>query len=69
MNEKCDICGSEKYYAGVASSALGPFSYAYCQVCLRMNADTWGMVKATIDSCGGIDKVGAGLIYFDKNNS
>lgn len=68
VEKKCDVCGNKDYYAGVASSSLGPFSNAFCTVCLKMGAETEGMIRATVECCGGLDKINPnlGLIYFDK---
>ena len=67
LEKKCDVCGQKDFYAGVASSSLGPVSYAFCTICLRMGAETEGMVRATVECCGGLEKVSpnCGLIYFD----
>jgi hypothetical protein len=65
-NKTCDVCGHGELYAGVASSALGPMSQAYCAICLGMGADTKIMVEATIEGCNGIENVGAWLCYYDK---
>jgi hypothetical protein len=62
----CDVCGYGELYAGVASSALGPMSQAYCSLCLGMGADSRIMIEATIDGCGGVENVAAWLCYFDR---
>lgn len=36
---KCEICGGVA--SGVASSALGAISHAYCNECLRANREVW----------------------------
>lgn len=68
LKKTCDVCGQKDFYAGVASSSLGAFSNAFCTICLQMGAETEGMVRATVECCGGLDKVSkhAGLTYFDK---
>lgn len=48
----CDVCG-QREALGVASSALGPVSWAYCRECLRKPADVACMFAATIDGCDG----------------
>lgn len=67
LNKQCDVCGGKDFYAGVASSALGPVSYAFCDICLAMGAEAKFMVQATVECCGGLSHVHerAGLVYFD----
>jgi len=40
----CDVCGSPA--CGVAGSALGACSFAYCRDCLAMHAEPYGMTVA-----------------------
>lgn len=43
---ECDVCGGPS--VGVASSALGAVSFAYCLECLQTGADCLGMVVYAI---------------------
>jgi hypothetical protein len=65
-DKTCDVCGHSEFYAGVASSGLGPMSQAYCSLCLGMGAESRLMVEATIESCNGIENVAAYLSYYDR---
>lgn len=51
----CDVCGGQS--VGVASSALGAVSFAYCERCLKENAEPYYMLASTIAMCGGRDKI------------
>lgn len=51
-DDTCDVCGRGGV-VGVASSALGPVSWAYCRECLNKPADVACMFAATIDGCNG----------------
>ena len=47
----CDVCGDPAI--GVASSALGPVSFAYCAECARASAEPYGMTVAFVaEMCG-----------------
>jgi hypothetical protein len=48
----CDVCGQNEAL-GVASSALGPCSWAYCRECLNKPAEVGVMLDATIYGCNG----------------
>ena len=70
LKKRCDICGhSDEFYAGVASSSLGAFSCAWCQICLAMRAEMTSMVEGTVELCGGIDGVHerVSLIIYDSS--
>ncbi|KAB2676745.1 hypothetical protein F9K85_09625 [Brucella tritici] len=47
----CDVCEKSEL-VGVAASALGPFSCAYCGECLKRNAEPEWAFEATFESCG-----------------
>ena len=68
IKQKCDLCESEKYYAGVASCGLGAMSHAWCHVCLSMGASMKVLIENLVESCGGIEGVSdqVGLTYYDK---
>lgn len=52
---KCDCCGrSDQKIAGVACSALGPFSLAYCTSCAFNYAEPKAMILDLIEECGGL---------------
>lgn len=65
--DRCRACGAEAYLMcqvcairpakGVASSALGPVSLAYCQDCLTNNADADFIVENALTTCGSWDQV------------
>lgn len=67
-NRPCEVCGHTEFIAGVAASPLGPCSFNYCGICLRMGAEPEGWIAATVDCCGGIEHVRSelSLIYYDK---
>lgn len=47
----CDVCGAPAI--GVAGSALGPVSFAYCQTCANTGAEPYGMTVAFVaETCG-----------------
>jgi hypothetical protein len=47
----CDVCGDPAI--GVASSALGPVSFAYCAECARASAEPYGVTVAVVaEMCG-----------------
>lgn len=54
----CDVCRQNEAL-GVASSALGPCSWAYCRECLNKPAEVAVMIDATIDGCNGSANVAA----------
>lgn len=60
MNLVCEVCGEPA--VGVACSALGAVSFAYCLACLQAGAEVYSMLVYTIALCGGIDRVHAGVI-------
>lgn len=47
----CDVCGRERETT-VASSVLGPFSFAYCHECLLQDAEPLDMWYSTFDVVG-----------------
>jgi len=53
---KCEVCQLNDSI-GVACSALGPVSMAFCKTCLEKNAESVGMIEYTLDACGGPDDV------------
>jgi hypothetical protein len=58
MKNTCDVCQrNDQKIAGVASSALGPFSLMYCEPCARNGAEPKEMIEATIEDLGGIDNI------------
>jgi len=56
----CDVCNSKEESFSCAS-ALGPYSFAYCQNCLHKNAEPADMVEYTIDGCDGLENVQDGI--------
>ena len=48
----CNVC-EEHEALGVASSALGAVSFAYCRECLEHNADVYGMIQFSFEDCQG----------------
>jgi hypothetical protein len=52
----CDVC-KQNEALGVASSALGPCSWAFCQQCLDAHAEPAVMIAATIEGCDGAENV------------
>lgn len=70
MKEYCDVCHRNvEKIVGVASSCLGPFSFAFCNECLKNNAEPKDMVEFIVDECGGLDNVRPELLdlvtYFE----
>jgi len=57
VDRPCEICGHSDHIVGVAASALGAFSFNFCGICLSMRAEPKWMVDATVELCGGLDKV------------
>lgn len=51
IDSKCDVCGRSPIL-GVASSSLGPISFAFCDECIQKNAEPACMLDATLDSVG-----------------
>lgn len=45
----CDTCGEPS--VGVACSALGPISFAYCRTCLRLKAEPVMAFETTAWTC------------------
>lgn len=42
---KCDVCGKETLVV-LCSSSMGPFSFSYCEDCLRIGAEPyWFLVN------------------------
>lgn len=64
----CEVCGYTEFIAGVAASPLGPCSFNYCGICIRMGAEPKGWIAATVDCCGGIEHVRSELLltYYDN---
>lgn len=64
----CECCNGSDFIVGVASSDLGAWSFNWCQICLAVGANPKFFMNATIESCGGIDKVSedVALIYYDS---
>jgi hypothetical protein len=56
----CDVC-KNGIPVGVASSALGPMSFAYCGECLANHAEPYWLIEHTIISCGGWSQVWEGF--------
>lgn len=57
----CDCCGVFKTI-GVASSTLGPISFAYCKRCLQFGAEPFWLVKGFVyEMCNGWDTVSPAL--------
>ena len=52
----CDVCGRGNVI-GVACSGLGAISFAYCAECAAIGAEPLGMLKGTIEMCGGPEEV------------
>jgi hypothetical protein len=50
--DKCDVCGRSPT-VGVASSALGAVSWAFCSECLNKPAEPEVMFQTTADTTGG----------------
>ena len=48
----CDCCKIFKSI-GVASSCLGPISFAYCKKCLQFGAEPEDLIEYVIDTNGG----------------
>ena len=48
---KCDVCGKDGQVV-VCCSALGPFSFAYCEECLNAKAEPYWFVVNTVAICG-----------------
>jgi len=69
VDRPCEICGHSDHIVGVSASALGAFSFNFCGICLSMRAEPKWMVDATVELCGGLDKVNkhAILTYYDKD--
>lgn len=47
----CDVCGKEPA-VGVASSCLGPCSFAYGRECLRVGAEPYCALIGALADCG-----------------
>ncbi len=66
----CDVCDKDDMgIAGVASSGLGPVSFAYCPICSAMGAEPKFMIEVTIEGCGGSIKnirEGVQLTYYNS---
>lgn len=43
----CDVCGKREV-VGVASSATGPISFAYCAECAKSGREPYGAVVASL---------------------
>lgn len=69
MNEwtTCEVCGMEGE-AAVCASSLGPASFAYCDTCLRANAEPLMMIATRIFVSGGLKQADlselAGVVTF-----
>jgi hypothetical protein len=50
---KCDVCGTEENFAGVASSSLGPISFAFCVECAQRYAEPSFMLACNLDMMEG----------------
>lgn len=48
---KCDVCGAPAI--GVASSALGPVSFAYCGECAAIGAEPYSFTVGLVAMNGG----------------
>lgn len=48
----CDVCEREGI-VGVASSALGPCSFAYCKSCLENGCEPYEIAVRMFATCGG----------------
>ena len=65
----CDVCEKDDIgIAGVASSSLGAFSFAFCPICAAMGAEPKFMIEATIETCNGIENIREGMLlaYYDS---
>lgn len=51
----CDVCGEPAI--GVASSALGAISFAFCRPCAVAGAEPYSMLVWAIAECGGQARV------------
>jgi len=48
----CNVCNKNEAL-GVASSALGAISFAYCRTCLDHNADPYWIIQSSFKDCRG----------------
>lgn len=48
---QCDVCGKETMVA-VCSSSMGPFSFSYCEDCLRTGAEPYWFLVNVIAMSG-----------------
>jgi len=64
----CDVCGKDDLPTGVRSSALGPMSFAFCDICLVMGAEPNYWVEALIECCDGLKNVNTKMLltYYDR---
>jgi hypothetical protein len=56
LDMKCNVC-NEREAVGVACSATGAVSFAYCQECLQSNREPYGAVVASLFGMSGMDEV------------
>lgn len=67
---KCECCHIDKPIAGVACSALGPFSLSYCHDCAEKGAEPKDMILWLIDDLGGLENIVPelvnGVTYFEN---
>lgn len=53
---KCEVCNQEDG-VGVACVPGVPYSAAYGEECLRRGADPFGIMRANVICCGGVEKI------------
>ena len=51
----CEVCGEKAI--GVASSALGPISHAYCEECVALGREPWDTLVGCLWGIGDPDAV------------
>lgn len=64
----CDCCNKSDLKVKVLCSALGAWSFAYCNICYSMGAEPKFMVDGTVETLGlnNIDK-NVLLTYYDSS--
>lgn len=72
---QCEVCGKETMVA-VCSSSMGPFSFSYCEECLRNGAEPYWFLVNVISMSGtwpdcvneaGQEKIRAILKYLSRS--
>ena len=68
--DRCDVCGKEDFFVGVACSSTGPISIGFCSVCLSMGAEPLYLIKAMIECIDGVENLNPKLdfIYHNKED-